>query len=105
MIQIKSIIKYTDFVTVIINNTLGETPRTKKCQNYLDEYVSIIKKIIDEGMEQGVFYEGDAQGIAYGILGVSFSSLLYRIKKEGNVTPEQIYKSYIEIVIRGITKV
>ena len=85
MIQIKSIIKYTDFVTVIINNTLGETPRTKKCQNYLDEYVSIIKKVIDEGMEQGVFYEGDAQGIAYGILGVSFSSLLYRIKKQGAV--------------------
>lgn len=104
MIQIKSIIKYTDFVTVIMNNTLGKTSRTKKCQKYLEEYVDIIKDIIKEGMERGIFIEGDAQGIAYGILGVSFSSLLYRIKKEGAITPEQIYKSYIEIVIRGITK-
>ena len=87
-----------------MNNTLGKTSRTKKCQKYLEEYVDIIKNIIQEGMEQGIFIEGDAQGIAYGILGVSFSSLLYRIKKEGVVTPEQIYKSYIEIVIRGITK-
>lgn len=105
MIQIKSIIKYTDFVTVVINNTIGETERTKKCQNALNEYAQIIKNVIQEGMEQGIFYEGDAEGIAYGILGVSFSSLLYRIKKEGNITPEQVYKSYIEIVIRGITKV
>ena len=105
MIQIKSIIRYTDFVTVIINNTIGETPRTQKCQKAVNNYVQKIKEVIEEGIEQGIFYEGDAEGIAYGILGVSFSGLLYRIKKEGEVTAEQIYKSYIETVIRGITKV
>ena len=104
MIQIKSIIKYTDFVTVVINNTLGETPRTKKCREALRNYAETIEQVIKEGMDEGIFYEGDAQGIAYGILGVSFSSLLY-IKKEGEVTPEQVYKSYIETVIRGITKI
>ena len=104
MIQIKSIIRYTDFVTVVINNTLGETPRTKKCRKAVNNYVQKIKEIIEEGINQGIFYEGDAEGIAYGILGVSFSGLLYRIKKSGKVTPEQIYKSYIETVIRGITK-
>lgn len=105
MIQIKSIIRYTDFVTVVINNIIGETARTKKCQKAMEEYVEIIKDVIDEGIKEDIFYEGDTLGIAYGILGVNFSSMLYRIKKEGNVTPEQIYKSYIEIVIRGITKV
>lgn len=104
MVQIKSIIHYTDFVTVVMNNIIGETPRTKKCQKALEEYVDIIKDVIEEGMHEGIFYEGDSLGIAYGILGVNFSSMLYRIKKEGNVTPEQIYKSYIEIVVRGITK-
>ena len=104
MIQIKSIIKYTDFVTVIINNSLGETPRTKKCQKALNDYVQKIKTIIDEGIEEGIFYGGDSEGIAYGILGVNFSGLLYKIKKNDNVTPELIYKSYIETVIRGITK-
>ena len=105
MVQIKSIIRYTDFVTVVINNIIGETPRTKKCQKALEEYVEIIKSVIEEGIKDDIFYDGDSLGIAYGILGINFSSMLYRIKKEGNVTPEQIYKSYIEIVVRGITKV
>lgn len=104
MVQIKSIIKYTDFVTVVMNNIIGETPRTKKCQKAMEDYVEIIKDVIDEGIKDGIFYDGDSLGIAYGILGVNFSSMLYRIKKEGAVTPEQIYKSYIEIVVRGITK-
>lgn len=105
MVQIKSIIRYTDFVTVVINNIIGETPRTKKCQKALEEYIVIIQKVLEEGMRNGIFIKGDSLGIAYGILGTNFSSMLYKINKEGNVTPEQIYKSYIEIVIRGITKV
>ena len=91
MIQIKSLIKYEDFVTVLVNNTLGENSRTKKCQKALDEYMAKIQEVVQEG-------------IAYGIFGVNFSSLLYRLKKNRNVTAEEIYKSYIEIVIRGLTK-
>ena len=104
MIQIKSIIKYTDFVTVVMNNIIGETPRSKKCREALEEYVDIIKEVLEDGMIKNIFYEGDSLGIAYGILGVNFSNMLYKIKKDGDVTPEQIYKSYIEIVVRGITK-
>lgn len=105
MVQIKSIIRYTDFVTVVMNNIIGETPRSKKCREALEEYVNIIKGVIEKGIEDGTFYNGDSLGIAYGVLGVNFSSMLYIIKKEGNVTPEQIYKSYIEYFVKGITKV
>ena len=105
MVQIKSVIRYEDFVTVVINNTLGNTPRTQKCQNAVDSYIEKIKDVIQEGMDKGIFYEGDAEGIALGIFGVNFSSILYRIKRNRKVTEEQIYKSYIEIAIRGITKV
>lgn len=104
MVQIKSIIKYQDFVAVIINNTIGETSRTKKCQAAVSEYVRKIKEIIDEGIEEGIFYEGDSEGIAIGIFGINYSNILYRLKHDENVTAEQIYKSYIEIVVRGITK-
>lgn len=104
MIQIKSLIKYEDFVTVLVNNTLGENSRTKKCQKALDEYMAKIQEVIQEGIDEGIFYPGDTEGIAYGIFGVNFSSLLYRLKKNRNVTAEEIYKSYIEIVIRGLTK-
>ena len=104
MIQIKSLIRYEDFVTVIINNTLGDNSRSKKSQKALDEYMAKIQEVIQEGIDEGIFYDGDTEGIAYGIFGVNFSSLLYRLKKNRNVTAEEIYKSYIEIVIRGLTK-
>lgn len=104
MVQIKTLIRYEDFVTVIINNTLGDNSRTKKCQKALNEYMEKIKEVIQEGIDEGIFYDGDVEGIAFGIFGVNFSSLLYRMKQNRDVTAEQIYKSYIEIVVRGLTK-
>lgn len=104
MIEIKTIINYEDLITVVINNTLGETERTKKCQKAVNIYVEKIEEIIKEGIEEGIFYDRDAEAIAYGIFGVTFSSLLYRLKRERKVTAEQIYNGYIETVVRGITK-
>ena len=104
MVEIKIIMKYEEFVTVIMNNILGETSRTKKCKAYLDKYIDIIKDVIQEGIDKGYFYNGDSEAIACGIFGVTFSSLLYRVKKERDVTAEQIYNGYVETVVRGISK-
>lgn len=104
MIEIKTIMRYEDFITVVINNTLGETSRTRKCQKAVNSYVEKIEDVIKEGIEEGLFYNGDANAIAYGIFGVTFSSLLYRLKQNRNVTAEQIYNGYVETVVRGITK-
>ncbi|MBR3152666.1 MAG: TetR/AcrR family transcriptional regulator [Clostridia bacterium] len=103
MIEIKTIINYEDFITVVISNTLGETPRTMKCKYAVNSFVGIVKKVIEEGIEEGTFYKGDAEAIACGIFGITFSSLLYRLKKDRKVTAEQIYEGYVETVVRGIT--
>lgn len=105
MIQIKILIRYEEFITVIINNTLGENSRTIKCQKAVNNYVEKIEDVIREGIEENIFYSGDAESIAFGIFGITFSSLLYRLKNERNLTVEQIYDGYIETVIRGITKI
>ena len=105
LIEIKTIINYEDFVTVIISNTLGETNRTKKCKIAFDNYVETIKNVIIEGIEEGVFYKGNPEAISYGIVGVTFSSLLYRLKQERKISAEQIYKGFVETVVRGITKI
>ena len=105
LIEIKTIINYEDFVTVIISNTLGETSRTKKCKQGFDNYVETIKQVIQEGIDEGLFYKGDPEAIAYGIVGVTFSSLLYRLKQNRNVSAEQIYNGFVETVVRGITKI
>ncbi len=102
MIQVKIIVKYEEFVTVIINNTLGENPRTKKCQIAVSNYVNRIETVIKEGIEEGVFAKGDVESIAYSIFGITFSSLLYRLTKNKNLTVEQIYDSYLQTIINGI---
>lgn len=104
MIEIKTIIRYEDFITVVINNTLGENSRTLKCQKAVNEYISKIEEVIKQGIDEGFFYDGDVEAIAYGIFGVTFSSLLYRLKQNRNVTAEQIYDGYVATVVRGITK-
>lgn len=55
MIEIKTIISYEDFITVVINNTLGETTRTKKCQKAVNNYVERIEEVIKEGIEEDSF--------------------------------------------------
>ena len=104
MIEIKVILRYEDFMTVVINNTIGQTSRTKKCRKTVDYYIEIIQNVIKEGIADGIFYDGNAEAIAYGIWGVTFSTLLYSIKQNKQVTAEQIYNGYVETVIRGLTK-
>ena len=104
MIEIKTIINYEDFITVVINNTLGENSRTKKCQKAVNDYVEKIEEVIKEGIEAGIFYDKNPEAVAYGIFGVTFSSLLYRLKQDRNVTAEQIYEGYVDTVVKGITK-
>ena len=104
-VEIKTTIRYEHFITVVINNTLGDTSRTKKCQKAVNCYVQKIEEVINEGINEGIFYNGNTEGIAYGIFGVTFSSLLYRLKQNRQVTVDDIYKGYIETVVRGITRV
>lgn len=104
LVEVKTIINYEDFITVVINNTLGDTSRTRKCQKAVNNYVHRIEEVIREGIDEGIFYDKDAEAIAYGIFGVTFSSLLYRLKQDRKVTVEQIYDGYIGTVVRGITK-
>ena len=103
-VEIKCIIRYEDFVTVIINNILGENSRTRKCKNAFNKYVEMVQNVVQEGMDSGYFHSGDAEGIACGIIGVTFSSLLYRLKRNRNLSVDDIYNGYVETVIRGMIK-
>lgn len=103
IVEIKSIIKYESIITIIINNTLGETPHTKKCKIAVDDFIKAIQNVIEEGIDAGVFYDGDPEAIACGIFGITFSSLLVRLKKHRNVTAAEIYDGYVETVVRGLT--
>lgn len=104
LIQIKVIVKYEYFLNVVFSQLWGEEEKNKKCKKAVFQYIKIIEKIVNEGIANGEFYDGDVEAIASGIFGVTCSSLIYRIKKNRQVDATQVYNGFIDNVTRTLSK-
>ncbi|MGN1311236.1 MAG: TetR/AcrR family transcriptional regulator [Clostridia bacterium] len=104
LIQIKISVKYEDFLNVVLSQIWGEEEKNKKCKKAVFEYIKIIEKIIKEGIENNEFYDGNVEAIASGIVGVTASSLIFRLKKNREVDVQSVYDGFINTVVRGISK-
>lgn len=104
LIQIKVTVKYEDFLNVIFSQIWGEDQKNNKCKKAVFEYIKIIEKIVEEGIENDEFYDGDIEAIASGIFGVTCSSLIYRLKKNRQVDMKRVYEGFIDNVTRTISK-
>ncbi|MGN1298936.1 MAG: TetR/AcrR family transcriptional regulator [Candidatus Scatovivens sp.] len=104
LIQIKVIVKYESFLNVVLSQMWGEDNKNIKCKKAVFEYINIIEKIIEEGIKNREFYEGNVQALASGIFGITYSSLLYRLKMNRQVNIDDVYNGFIDTVIRGISK-
>lgn len=104
LIQIKITVKYENFINVVLSQIWGEEEKNKKCKKAVFEYIKIIEKIIKEGIENNEFYDGNVEAIASGIVGVTASSLIYRLKKNREVNVQTVYEGCINTVVRGLSK-
>ena len=52
LIQIKIISKYENFMEIVFSECWGNSTRSKTCQKYVNEYLNIIKNILQEGMDK-----------------------------------------------------
>ena len=104
LVEIKVIVKYEDFLNVVLSQIWGEEEKNKKCKKAVFEYIKIIEKIVQEGIENGEFYDGDVEAISAGIFGVTCSSLIYRLKRNREVDVETIYNGFINSVTRTLSK-
>lgn len=104
LVQIKVIVKYENFLNVIFSELWGEDSKNIKCKKAVFEYIKILEKIIQEGIDNGEFYDGNVEALASGIFGITVSSLIYRLKKNREVDVEEVYKGFIDTVVRGLRK-
>ncbi len=104
LIQVKVIVKYEDFLNVVFSQIWGEEAKNIKCKKAVFDYIKIIEEIIQEGIDNGEFYDGDVEALASGVFGITCSSLIYRLKRNRQVDVEKVYKGFINTVVRGITK-
>ena len=100
LIQIKILVKYENFMTIILSQIWGTDPRSQMCKSYVFDYIQMIEEIVKEGIEKGEIIEGDPNVIASGIFGFICASLIYKMRhhdEELNVATlyREIEKSFI----------
>lgn len=104
LIQIKILIKYEDFITILLSQIWGKEPRNVACKNYVFDYINIIEKIIQDGIDKGELNNVDPQVLASSIFGFTCSSLLYKIKTEKELDIQTLYKEYVNVLLGNYFK-
>lgn len=104
LIEIKVMVKYEEFLNVVLSQIWGDEEKNRKCKQAVFEYIKVLEEIVQEGIDNGEFYESDVEATASGIFGVTCSSLLYRLKKNREVDVDRIYKGFVDNVTRTLSK-
>ena len=102
LIQIKIVAKYEDIITILLSQFWGNEDRNKKCQNHVDEYISKIEKIVQEGINKQEIKNGDARAIASEIYGLICSTLIYKKREGVEMDIMKLYHEYENTVINGL---
>lgn len=104
LIEIKVMLKYEDFLNVVFSQIWGEEEKNKKCKRAVFEYIKIIEKIVQEGIDNGEFYESDVEATSSAIFSITISSLLYRLKRNREIDVEKVYTGFVEAATRALLK-
>ena len=67
LIEIKVLVKYEDFMTIVLSEIWGNGPRSILCKKYVFEYIQMIEKIVENGINKKEIIDGDKNVIASGI--------------------------------------
>lgn len=64
LIELKVLVKYEDFMSIVLSQIWGRRERNQICKKYIFEYIEIIENIVKEGIEKKEIIEGDPNLIA-----------------------------------------
>lgn len=104
LIEIKVMLKYEDFMTILLSQIWGNEPRNNICKKYVFEYIKIVEKIVKDGISKKEIVEVDPEVIATEIFGITCSSLVYKLKIGRPIDIKQIYSEYEKTVLKGLQK-
>lgn len=103
-IQLKVIMKYDEFITILLSQIWGNEPRHQYFRKYIYEYIDVIEKIIEEGIEKDVLKDCDSHLMASSVFGAICSAKIHKFKKEENIDISQVVNSILEYMINGMHK-
>ena len=85
LIEIKVLVKYEDFMTIVLSEIWGNGPRSILCKKYVFEYIQMIEKIVENGINKKEIIDGDKNVIASGIFGFTCSSWMYKLRRDNEI--------------------
>lgn len=104
LIELKVLVKYENFMTIILSEIWGTSERSLMCRDQVFQYIKRIENIVKEGMEKGEINQGDPNVIASGIFGFACSSLIYRKRVDHDLDIQKLYKEIEKSFIRKLGK-
>ena len=63
-IELKVLVKYEDFMSIVLSQIWGQGERNQICKKYILEYIEIIEEIVKNGIEKNEIIQGDSNIIA-----------------------------------------
>lgn len=94
LIQLKAIYKYENLLTIVLSQTWGNENRNVFCKQKVIEYIDVIQKIIQAGIDNGDIVKCDAEILASEIFSLTCSVLIY--KRKSGISSIDIHKIYDE---------
>lgn len=95
LIQLKAVYKYENLLTIVLSQTWGNENRNVFCKQKVIEYIEVIQKIVQEGIDNGDIVKCDAEVLASEIFSLTCSALIYKRKTEvQTINIYQIYEEY-----------
>ena len=104
LIELKVLVKYESFMTIILSEIWGTGDRSKMCRDYVFEYIQMIQEIVEEGIQNKEIIEADPNVIASGIFGFVCSSLIYKLRREKNIEVPELFNEIDKSFIKKLKK-
>lgn len=98
LIQLKGIRKYENILSIVMSQVWGNEPRNVLCKEKVMEYINVVQKIIEEGLEKGDISPCNPELAACEVFSLTCSTLIYRRKNE-EFDMDKIYKEYEKTLV------
>ena len=100
LIEIKVLVKYEDFMTIVLSEIWGNGPRSILCKKYVFEYIQMIEKIVENGINKKEIIDGDKNVI----VGFTCSSLIYKMRTDKEINVQELYSEIEKTFIRKLKR-
>lgn len=103
LIQLKAVKKYENLLTIVMSQTWGNESRNVFCKDKVLEYIDVIQKIVQEGIDNGDIVNCNAEVLASEIFSLTCSTLIYKRKTGMNeIDVQALYKEYEKTLFKKL---